>query len=231
MIRHALLALALVALNVSPVFMDQPQALAQSSPHPLPGGYVAAEVDDPGVQQAATAAAKALASRAWLGKPVKLGAIAEAERQVVAGTNFRLTFPLTYANVTRQAQAVVFRSLRGAYQLMAIELAPQGEPLVGAPSPTDLPGGYVVQPVRLDLVRQAANDALKLLQSPEWLGQPVRLVSIQQAATQVVSGTNTYMAMTVQVGSVRRPVGVVLYENLQRGKSLSWLELRAPAGR
>jgi hypothetical protein len=81
------------------------------------GGYRAANVEDAAVQAAAQFAAQSVDG--------ELSEILEARQQVVAGTNYQLSFSTTDG---RQFTAVVFRALNGAHKVTSIEEveAPQG---------------------------------------------------------------------------------------------------------
>lgn len=200
--------------------------LAAPSPAPMvAGGFTSAQVSDPDVQKAAKAIAGALATPEWLGTRVTMGPITQAERQVVAGVNDRLTFTLTHAGAMQQGRAVVFQDLKGASRLTSLELAPEHEPLVGTPTATGLPGGYMAQPVGDAMIQQAAARVVQELAAPRWLGRSVRLVGVTRAASQVVAGTNVYVAMTVQDGGRIRPVEAVLYQDPRGAESLSWVAI------
>ena len=81
-------------------------ASAVAYPPPIGGGWSAVETDDEGVQAAAAFAAGELGS--------ELGSVESAERQVVAGMNYRLKLSLSDG---RTFNVVVFRALNGTYQL------------------------------------------------------------------------------------------------------------------
>jgi hypothetical protein len=74
------------------------------------GGYRAADVGDAGVQAAAQFAAESVQG--------ELSEIHQAQQQVVAGTNYQLSFSTTDG---RAFTAVVFRALNGAYSVTSIE--------------------------------------------------------------------------------------------------------------
>jgi hypothetical protein len=74
------------------------------------GGYRAADVGDAGVQAAAQFAAQSVEG--------ELSEIHQAQQQVVAGTNYQLSFSTTDG---RQFTAVVFRALNGAYSVTSID--------------------------------------------------------------------------------------------------------------
>jgi hypothetical protein len=74
------------------------------------GGFRAANVEDAGVQAAAQFAAQSVEG--------ELAEVLEAQQQVVAGTNYQISFSTTDG---RQFAAVVFRALTGAYSVTSIE--------------------------------------------------------------------------------------------------------------
>ena len=74
------------------------------------GGYRATDVGDAGVQAAAQFAAQSVEG--------ELEEVHEAQQQVVAGTNYQLSFSTTDG---RGFSAVVFRALNGAYKVTSIE--------------------------------------------------------------------------------------------------------------
>jgi hypothetical protein len=94
---------------------------------PVVGGYSTAEVTDAEVVSAANFAVKAQAKKQ---KPkIKLIAVSRAEKQIVAGTNYRLCLQVeTLENgkkpaVPQTVQTIVFRSLKQKYQLTSWAIA------------------------------------------------------------------------------------------------------------
>jgi hypothetical protein len=100
-------------------------AFGQKRP-PNVGGYSSAKVDDADVKIAAQFAVKAKAAE--LKQKIVLQSIAKAERQVVAGTNYRLCIE-AYATplkdgedgVTVWAKVIVYREPAGAMKLTSWE--------------------------------------------------------------------------------------------------------------
>jgi len=82
---------------------------------PMAGGYSEASARDPEVQRAARFAVREEGRR--LGRAVSLLAVRRAEKQVVAGLNYRLSLSVRYGGRTREVSALVYQNLRGAYSL------------------------------------------------------------------------------------------------------------------
>ena len=94
--------------------------LAQN--RPILGGYKAAPTDDPEVQAAAEFAVGEQGEKD--GITIKVYSIEKAERQVVAGTNFRLCLKVVKGEDEDEASDVkvlVFKSLQKEYQLKSWE--------------------------------------------------------------------------------------------------------------
>lgn len=82
---------------------------------PVAGGYTEAAADDPGVLRAARFAVREEGRRQ--GRAVSLLAVRRAEKQVVAGLNYRLRLSVGYGGRTREVSALVYQNLKGAYSL------------------------------------------------------------------------------------------------------------------
>ena len=78
---------------------------------PLPDGFT--EIQKP--DEASLAAAKFAVTTH--DPKLKFGAIEKAERQVVAGINYRLTLKVSHNGKTRRADAVVWQKLNGQHAL------------------------------------------------------------------------------------------------------------------
>ena len=85
------------------------------SPHKgLPGGYAPAKI----IQDVASAANFAVHEQAKREvAPLKLANISKAEKQIVAGMNYRFILMVERRGSLRQAKAVVFRNLNSHYSL------------------------------------------------------------------------------------------------------------------
>lgn len=80
----------------------------------LPGGYAPAKLTED-VKGAAAFAVREEAKRE--GVEFKLVSISKAEKQIVAGVNFRLALAVKRSGLTRVANVVVFRDLKSRYSL------------------------------------------------------------------------------------------------------------------
>ncbi len=80
----------------------------------LAGGYSSVEID-PDVRKVADFAVRARSENA--GKPLRLVKILKAERQVVAGLNFRLAIEIADGDKSFVAHAVVWKKLDGSMVL------------------------------------------------------------------------------------------------------------------
>ena len=116
---------ALVALLLGVVFGSVAAAAGAGRQAPRVGGYKEVAADAPEVVSAAKFAAAAQARKK--GMEIKLVSVEGAERQTVAGANYRLCLKVEEADaqnnveVTETVRAVVFRSLQNAYTLRSWE--------------------------------------------------------------------------------------------------------------
>src|SRR5438552_15784364 len=88
--------------------------VAGTLPKSLPGGYAPADLGSE-VKAVANFAVSEESKREGL--PLKLMSISNAEKQIVAGTNYRFLLTVERASSTRQAKVVVFRDLKSRYWL------------------------------------------------------------------------------------------------------------------
>ena len=109
---------AVAALTVTALALAAPlPAAAPGPPTPLPvGAYAAAEVT-PELREAAAFAVREQSRRER--RDLRLLGVERAERQVVAGLNFRMTLRVAQGRESRAARVVVYRPLRGDLQLSA----------------------------------------------------------------------------------------------------------------
>jgi len=84
----------------------------------LPGGYALAEVGED-AKAAAEFAVQERAKREVIS--LTLATIAEAEKQIVAGINYRLLLIVERNGSPRKAKVVVFRDLKSHYSLTSWE--------------------------------------------------------------------------------------------------------------
>ena len=119
-----LLRAALFALALGAVFGSAAAGVARRQ-GPKVGGYKEAATDDPDVASAAKFAVTARAREKET--EIKLVSVEAAERQTVAGVNYRLCLKVeeedseNNVTVTETVRAVVFRSLQNAYTLKSWE--------------------------------------------------------------------------------------------------------------
>lgn len=98
---------------------------------PIVGGYKEVAADDPEVQAAAEFAASAQAKKQET--TIKLISVEHAERQVVAGMNYRLCLKVEVedkdnnVDVAQEVKVVVYRNLQKAYSLTSWEEEECGE--------------------------------------------------------------------------------------------------------
>lgn len=224
MLLRSLLAVALYtgvsACNTAAVPQSSPTPGAPSS-----SPYVAVSVGAAEVQSALNVAMKALRSADWLNDPTLTPQeISDAEEQ---GSTVRFTLKALSHGQERMLRPTV---VDGA--LDSVELGPPGStaPLRVAPSANNLPGGFTQQSPTDARMTAAAGTALQLLGGADWLGRPLTLVTLDTAMTQVVAGTNTYLAMTVTTGGQTRTASVVMYQDFKGNASLSWARLARVPG-
>jgi Aspartic acid proteinase inhibitor len=126
MMKSLRFMLGLVALGI--VFGSMSMVAAQQ--RPIVGGYKTAAVDDPEVVAAAEFAVGEQGRK--LKSTVRLISVEHAERQVVAGMNYRLCLKVEIEGEGDEAEAkdvkvTVFRSLKQEYSLKTWEEADCGE--------------------------------------------------------------------------------------------------------
>ena len=112
--RFVLPLLALVL--VSTAFAND--KTAKTNQAALAGGYSPAEIDSE-VRKVAEFAVKTRAETT--GKPLRLVKILNAERQVVAGLNFRIEIEVAGGSKHLKARAVVWKKLDGSFCLTSWE--------------------------------------------------------------------------------------------------------------
>ncbi len=92
---------------------------------PMVGGYSSVETTKDDVKSAADFAVGEQSRRE--SGILTLTAISKAEKQVVAGLNYRLTLTVTKGKVARDANVVVFHALDSHYELTSWEWLPPGQ--------------------------------------------------------------------------------------------------------
>ena len=106
---HFSLAALLVAVTGSALSVS-----SQPSP-PIVGGYSAASVKEPEVVKAAQFAVKTKAKNTRL--KMALLSIQSAEKQAVAGMNYRVVLKVKAAAKPQRVKATVYKDLQGKYSL------------------------------------------------------------------------------------------------------------------
>ena len=96
-------------------YASDPESKSMSKP--IPGGWSSVAVDDARVKIAARQAVAAQASID--GTELTLVAIEDAQRQVVAGINYKLTLSVKNGDQRQRANATVWGKLNGSYELTA----------------------------------------------------------------------------------------------------------------
>lgn len=113
------LKLAFLLGLITLVFGVGENVSAQNNNVPMVGGFKAVSVKDKAVVDAARFAVNSIAKSEEM--ELTLESIEQAERQVVAGTKYRLSLLLTYADGGELyplcITAVVFRNLKNVYSL------------------------------------------------------------------------------------------------------------------
>ena len=114
----------LTALIVAPILflsncLSASAIMGDDTPHKgLTGGYAPAKVTQD-VESAADFAVREQAKREVA--PLKLTNIVKAEKQIVAGMNYRFILMVERRGSLREAKAIVFRNLNSRYSLTAWE--------------------------------------------------------------------------------------------------------------
>lgn len=92
---------------------------------PMVGGYSSVETTKDEVKSAADFAVGEQSRHET--ELLTLAAISKAERQVVAGLNYRLTLTVTQGKSSRDANVVVYHALDSHYELTSWEWLPSGQ--------------------------------------------------------------------------------------------------------
>lgn len=222
---------ALTALVVAmAVVLPEPTLAAGGKPMiPIAGGFSAAPSNDAEVRAAVAAAVAELRGPTWLGRAdLAAGPVRSAERQVVAGMNYRVAFELKDGGRVRPARAQVWHDLQGKRHLSWAVIGEPGAAEVDGATPTStngLPGGWSDQDPKGASIAARAKRALALLAGADWLGHAPGAPKVQEAKMQVVAGFNTWLAIDATVGGKPRRIDLEMYESPQDEASLSWVRL------
>lgn len=195
------------------------------------GAYVAVAPSDDATRLAVAQGVNLLRGDGWLAAP---GLMAReplsAERLVGEGTSYRVTLPIVNETRRRIAQLTIHHDPMRTYHLKDAEFGPVGSdaPLPTVPEATaGLPGGWQDQAADSATVTEAVASARQALSGAEWLKQPVEVERIVTARTQVVAGTNVYVAFDGRVKQVPRRVHVLVFQPLEGPNELEWVRLEA----
>ena len=150
---------------------------------PCSGCYSSVSVDDADVQEIASFAATSISQSSNSG-PLRLVRVTAAEKQVVAGWNYRLTIELSADGTTMTCQVVVFDQPWTGTRQVTSSACPQSRKrrsasLVGGASPMELndPKIKELSEFALSTIGQRSNDP-----------NPPNLLRLIKASKQVVSG-------------------------------------------
>jgi hypothetical protein len=110
-------ALPLLAYLLLPSIVYASDRESNPVSKPVPGGWSSVAVDDARVKLAARQAVAAQASID--GTKLTLVEIEDAQRQVVAGINYKLKLSVTKGDRQQRANATVWGKLNGGYELTA----------------------------------------------------------------------------------------------------------------
>jgi len=114
------LRLVVLLAAIVPSVIGASSALGDDSQTmPLAGGYSKAPITEPDVVLATQRAVQA--QRRRQSATIVLVVIESAEKQVVAGMNYRLNFKVKSGNEIQRIQAVVYRDLQDKYSLSSWE--------------------------------------------------------------------------------------------------------------
>lgn len=188
---------------------------------PRVGGFKPVAKTDPAVQEAAKFAPDAKNKTSPWG--YRLVDILKAERQIVAGTNFRMCLSISEAGGQPFAvQAVVYVDLQRVSKLTGwtkTKCAP-------IPAAADVPairvGGYREIAITDKGALLAAEAAIKA--QSDKTKKTFELIELTKADSQLVQGSNYKLCMLVGEGGETFFVRVLVYMDLKRTYKLSWWE-------
>lgn len=188
------------------------------------GGYQSVAVTDAGVKKAAQFAVSDHSQKNEVS--LKIVRIKKAERQVVAGTNYRMCVEVKVVEEgnpdTQFVQIVVYKNLKNVQSVTSWEADACGG---GGADKMPIVGGYGDASTADEGVVSAADFAVG--EQSQKGGAELEIVKIHKAAQQVVAGMNYKMCIEVKVVEAGNPdtqfVETVVYKNLKNEFSLtSW---------
>jgi hypothetical protein len=181
------------------------------------GGYKPVSTTDPSVLAASDFAWQQIAasdSRVDLSVASNL-AVISAAKQIVAGTNYKLTLNGKFDEKSITVDAIVYQDLQGNYKLSSYQVTIADQALsVGGYKPVSVTGADVQAAADFAWTQVAAADSRVDLSTGTGL-------TVASAAKQVVSGTNYKLSLVGYFSGAPITVNAVVYRNLQGEYSLS----------
>ncbi|KAG1665029.1 Kininogen-1 [Nymphon striatum] len=186
---------------------------------PLPGGWESASTDDQGVQEVSNYGVKILSEEEDSKYSLKMVGISSAERQVVAGLNYKVTVTAAFTTCLKTEQVVlsecqyntkknvaykcvfqVYRDLKNQLSLTKKNCVATTLDAVLVKPPTNsavpLPGGWESASTDDQGVQEASNYGVKILSEEEDSKYSLKMVGISSAERQVVAGLNYKVTVT-----------------------------------
>ena len=205
-----------------PPLLPTNSELTIQPPSQCVGGYCPIDTNEKAVKDMASFATNSL-SRSMNSGPLTLIRVRFAERQVVAGFNYRLDLEFNTANGAVSCKVVVFdqawTSTRELSQMQCEPIAPPPPP----PSPVatinrvpTIVGGYSpIDPEGADVLEIANFATSALGQSSN--GGPFALVKVLSAASQVVAGRNYKLTLQLRTPTEVQNCEVVVFDQSWTG--------------
>ncbi len=183
----------------------------------MTGGYKAIPKTDAGAVAAADFAIKAQSAKTEM--KFELSEIMKAERQVVAGTNYRLCMQVSAdGDEAFFVQAVIYLDLKRNYKLTSWADSTCGETAAAAPVPAVIKvGGFKTARVDDADIVAAAEFAVEAQNKKDDFGRT--LVEVLSAEEQLVAGMNYRLCLKSKLGGDEGEihfVRVVVYRDLKK---------------
>lgn len=172
-------------------------AVPSGTSAPMPGGFTSLPQNDAGALEAARAAA------AGIGDGWTFSKLLAAQSQVVAGTNYQVTFSVAKAGQTGRATATVWKKLDGT-------LAVTDSRWIEKPAaPTDMVAGGFSKLAPSDEGAQAAAKAVAAA-----IGEGWTLGKVVTAQSQVVAGINYKLTLNLTKGGEKKKASATVWRKL-----------------
>lgn len=188
------------------------------------GGFCPVDTNEKAVREMANFATLAL-SRSLNAGPLALIKIRSAERQVVAGFNYRLDLEFNGSGGVVLCKAVVFdQAWTATRQISSSQCEPAAAPVEQAPirpqpfRPVGLTGAYQSADPEDPSVKEMAQFATATIQAST-NSRSLALLKIVSAATQIVSGRNFKLTIELSDEAGTQTCEVVVYDQ-------SWTQTR-----